>query len=69
VFKECFCAAKKMYRENGLLFPWSYLHNFSQELHQLEEYCQTQKFNASMVPSLSLSLHFFDGFFFIFNKD
>jgi hypothetical protein len=37
-----------MYRENGLLFPWSYLHNFSQELHQLEEYCQTQKFNASM---------------------
>ncbi|RDX89770.1 Zinc finger protein CONSTANS-LIKE 5 [Mucuna pruriens] len=35
-----------MYAETGLLFP--YLHNFSQELHQLEEYCKTHKFNASM---------------------
>ncbi|XP_014517647.1 uncharacterized protein LOC106775112 isoform X1 [Vigna radiata var. radiata] len=35
-----------MYAETGLLFP--YLHNLSQELHQLEEYCKTQKYNASM---------------------
>ncbi|KOM41391.1 hypothetical protein LR48_Vigan04g158900 [Vigna angularis] len=35
-----------MYAETGLLFP--YLQNLSQELHQLEEYCKTQKYNASM---------------------
>ncbi|KAK7282577.1 hypothetical protein RIF29_11475 [Crotalaria pallida] len=35
-----------MYAETGLFFP--YLQNFSQELHQLEEYCKTQKSNASM---------------------
>ncbi|XP_047163499.1 uncharacterized protein LOC124833147 isoform X1 [Vigna umbellata] len=35
-----------MYAETGLLFP--YLHNLSQELHQLEEYCKTHKYNASM---------------------
>ncbi|KAK7410710.1 hypothetical protein VNO78_01715 [Psophocarpus tetragonolobus] len=35
-----------MYAETGLLFP--YLHNISQELHQLEEYCKTHKSNASM---------------------
>ncbi|KAK7317138.1 hypothetical protein RJT34_01114 [Clitoria ternatea] len=35
-----------MYAETGLLFP--YLHNLSQELHQLEEYCKTHKSIASM---------------------
>ncbi|OIV91959.1 hypothetical protein TanjilG_08069 [Lupinus angustifolius] len=35
-----------MYAETGLFFP--YLQNFSQELHQLEEYCKTQKSNVSM---------------------
>ncbi|KAJ7959334.1 Zinc finger protein CONSTANS [Quillaja saponaria] len=35
-----------MYAETGILFP--YLQNFSQELQQLEEYCKTQKSNASM---------------------
>ncbi|KAK7350998.1 hypothetical protein VNO77_10110 [Canavalia gladiata] len=35
-----------MYAETGLLYP--YLHNFSQEIHQLEEYCKTHKSNASM---------------------
>ncbi|KAK7320847.1 hypothetical protein VNO77_30698 [Canavalia gladiata] len=35
-----------MFAETGLLFP--YLQNFSQELQQLEEYCMTQKSNASM---------------------
>ncbi|CAL5204049.1 unnamed protein product [Lathyrus oleraceus] len=44
-----------MYRDNGLLFPWPYLHNFSQELHQLEEYCKTQKLNASMSDIVQFS--------------
>ncbi|CAK8567569.1 unnamed protein product [Lathyrus sativus] len=44
-----------MYRENGLLFPWPYQHNFSQELHQLEEYCKTQKLNASMSDIVQFS--------------
>ncbi|CAI8598376.1 unnamed protein product [Vicia faba] len=44
-----------MYRENGLLFPWPYLHNFSQELHQLEDYCKTHKFNASMSDIVQFS--------------
>ncbi|KAH1112892.1 hypothetical protein GYH30_010890 [Glycine max] len=35
-----------MYAETGLLFP--YLNNISHGLHQLEEYCKTQKSNASM---------------------
>ncbi|XP_019415860.1 PREDICTED: zinc finger protein CONSTANS-LIKE 13-like isoform X1 [Lupinus angustifolius] len=35
-----------MYAETGLFFP--YLQNFSPELHQLEEYCKTQKSNVSM---------------------
>ncbi|KAF1865054.1 hypothetical protein Lal_00004428 [Lupinus albus] len=35
-----------MYAETGLFFP--YLQNFSQELHQLEEYCKTQKSNVLM---------------------
>jgi len=35
-----------MYAETGLFFP--YLHNVSHGLHQLEEYCKTQKSNASM---------------------
>ncbi|KAK7293771.1 hypothetical protein RJT34_16644 [Clitoria ternatea] len=35
-----------MFAETSLLFP--YLQNFSQELQQLEEYCMTQKSNASM---------------------
>ncbi|KAI4337962.1 hypothetical protein L6164_016323 [Bauhinia variegata] len=45
-----------MYAETGLLFP--YLHNFSQELQQLEEYCKTQKPNVSMgdlIQSSALS--------------
>nr|XP_023906267.1 uncharacterized protein LOC112017994 isoform X1 [Quercus suber] len=35
-----------MYAEAGLFFP--YFQNFSQEVQQLEEYCKTQKCNASM---------------------
>uniref|UniRef100_A0A2N9J992 CCT domain-containing protein n=1 Tax=Fagus sylvatica TaxID=28930 RepID=A0A2N9J992_FAGSY len=35
-----------MYAEAGLLFP--YFQNFSQEAQQLDEYCKTQKCNASM---------------------
>ncbi|RDX67692.1 Zinc finger protein CO3 [Mucuna pruriens] len=35
-----------MFAETGLLFP--YFRNFSQEFQQLEEYCMTQKSNASM---------------------
>ena len=47
----------KMYAEAGLLFP--YFQNFSQEVQQLEEYCKTQKCNASMVLSVSLFFFFF----------
>ncbi|XP_057451781.1 uncharacterized protein LOC130743544 isoform X2 [Lotus japonicus] len=43
----------KMYAEANLLYP--YLHNFSQELHQLEEYCTTQKFNDSMSDLVEFS--------------
>ncbi|KAL2339626.1 hypothetical protein Fmac_007566 [Flemingia macrophylla] len=45
-----------MYAETGLLFP--YLSNFSQGLHQLEEYCKTHKSNASvddLVQSSAMS--------------
>ncbi|XP_019417612.1 PREDICTED: uncharacterized protein LOC109328554 isoform X2 [Lupinus angustifolius] len=35
-----------MYAETGLFFP--YLQNFSQDLHQLEEYCKTHKTNVSL---------------------
>ncbi|KAK9291702.1 hypothetical protein L1049_019651 [Liquidambar formosana] len=35
-----------MYAETGLLFP--YLQSFSQEVQQLEDYCRSQKTNASM---------------------
>ncbi|XP_020239785.1 uncharacterized protein LOC109818663 [Cajanus cajan] len=35
-----------MFAEAGLLFP--YFRNFTQEFQQLEEYCMTQKSNASM---------------------
>ncbi|KAB1205031.1 Zinc finger protein CONSTANS-LIKE 12 [Morella rubra] len=35
-----------MYADAGILFP--YFQNFSQEVHQLDEYCKTQKSNASM---------------------
>ena len=52
----------KMYAEAGLLFP--YFQNFSQEVQQLEEYCKTQKCNASNSMVLSVSLFFF--FFFPF---
>lgn len=41
-----------MYADTGILCP--YFQNFYQEAHQLEEYCKTQKSNASMVLSLSL---------------
>ncbi|KAK9266823.1 hypothetical protein L1049_001647 [Liquidambar formosana] len=36
-----------MYAETGLLFP--YLQSFSQEVQQLEDYCRSQKTNASMA--------------------
>jgi hypothetical protein len=52
-----FLSTEKMFAETGLLFP--YLQNYSQEFQQLEEYCMTQKFNASMVPSISLSFFYF----------
>ncbi|CAJ1974390.1 unnamed protein product [Sphenostylis stenocarpa] len=39
-----------MYAETGLIFP--YLHSLSQELHQLEEYCKTQKYNAFSMDDL-----------------
>ncbi|XP_054799372.1 uncharacterized protein LOC129303853 isoform X2 [Prosopis cineraria] len=42
-----------MYAETSLLFP--YFQNFSQELQQLEEYCKTHKFNASMSDIVSFS--------------
>ena len=45
-----------MYAETGLLFP--YFHNFSQEAQQLDEYCKTQKCNASMVLPISLYFGF-----------
>jgi len=35
-----------MYADTGILCP--YFQNFYQEVHQLEEYCKTQKSNASM---------------------
>ncbi|GLT71808.1 hypothetical protein SLA2020_438010 [Shorea laevis] len=35
-----------MYADTGILCP--YFQNFYQEAHQLEEYCKTQKSNASM---------------------
>ncbi|KAM1711971.1 hypothetical protein EV2_002187 [Malus domestica] len=35
-----------MYAETGLLFP--YFQNFSQDFQQLDEFCRTQKSNASM---------------------
>ncbi|OMO88387.1 hypothetical protein CCACVL1_08422 [Corchorus capsularis] len=35
-----------MYAETGLFFP--YMQNFSQDFQQFEEYCKTQKPNASM---------------------
>ncbi|CAN1158340.1 Zinc finger protein CO3 [Linum perenne] len=35
-----------MYDETGLLFP--YIHNFSQDFQQLEDYCNHHKDNASM---------------------
>jgi hypothetical protein len=41
-----FLSTEKMFAETGLLFP--YLQNYSQEFQQLEEYCMTQKSNASM---------------------
>lgn len=37
----------EMYAEAGLLYP--YFQCFSQELQQLEEFCFSQKTNASMV--------------------
>ncbi|KAJ7965358.1 Zinc finger protein CONSTANS-like protein [Quillaja saponaria] len=43
-----------MYAETGLLFP--YFQNFSQELQQLEEYCKTQKSNASMNDLVQASI-------------
>ncbi|KAK8537188.1 hypothetical protein V6N12_043361 [Hibiscus sabdariffa] len=36
-----------MYAEMGLLFP--YTQNFAQDFELFEEYCQTQKLNASMM--------------------
>ena len=45
-----------MYAETGLLFP--YFQNFSQEAQQLDEYCKTQKCNASMVLPISLYFGF-----------
>ncbi|GAV66204.1 CCT domain-containing protein [Cephalotus follicularis] len=42
-----------MYAETGVLFP--YLHNFSQEIQQLEEYCKSQKPNASMSDLIQTS--------------
>lgn len=83
-FSRCFLSSSQnqaqsvsvfgeMYAETGLLFPYRH-NNFSQELHQLEEYCKTHKSNASMVPYtllplspfLFLSLHLFDGFCLIY---
>lgn len=57
----CFCFKLKsvgeMYADTGILCP--YFQNFYQEVHQLEEYCKTQKSNASMVLPLSPSLALF----------
>ncbi|KAJ8771578.1 hypothetical protein K2173_026755 [Erythroxylum novogranatense] len=39
-----------MYAETGLLFP--YVQNFSQDIHQLEEYCKYQKITASLASSI-----------------
>ncbi|CAN1158333.1 hypothetical protein LINPERPRIM_LOCUS11816 [Linum perenne] len=42
-----------MYDETGLLFP--YIHNFSQDFQQLEDYCNHHKDNASMSNMISAS--------------
>ncbi|KAA3464667.1 Zinc finger CONSTANS-LIKE 5-like protein [Gossypium australe] len=40
-----------MYAETGLFFP--YMQKVSQEFHQFEEFCETQKPNASMTSAIS----------------
>ncbi|KAJ8751920.1 hypothetical protein K2173_000666 [Erythroxylum novogranatense] len=40
-----------MYAETGLLFP--YVQNFSQDIQQLEEYCNYQKIAASLTSTIA----------------
>nr|KJB74699.1 hypothetical protein B456_012G003000 [Gossypium raimondii] len=51
-----------MYAETGLFFP--YMQKVSQEFHQFEEFCETQKSNASMnnmVQTSAISEYYLGG--------